>query len=189
MIEFKKNVKDLLPYNRKQYLTRSEWFGVSFQLPGVFEGNDIGIKSYLEAYYEWFNKVISKLDNGSKWIVNHDFIDEDWFPNEQNNLKKLRTLFKQNGIKNSFVGALLFTKDDLLKFSKDLICYPYSVFNKKEFLYNDLDISQSNQTFVIKISGHLNIDFLSTDLDFLRKVVKENTNDLFILKEYRGTKL
>lgn len=94
--------------------------GVSFQLPGVFEGKDIGLEIYLEVYEDWFKSIICKLDDGSQWIVNHDFIDEDWLPNKQNNLKTLRSLFKQNSIPNTFIGALIFTTDDLLKFSKDL---------------------------------------------------------------------
>lgn len=189
MIEFKKKVKELLPYDRKQYISRKEWFGISFQLPGVFEGKDIGLEVYLEAYEDWFKSIICKLDNNSQWIVNQDFIDEDWLPNKQNNLKILRSLFKQNSIPNTFTGAIIFMKDDLLKFSKDLISYPYAVFNKKELLYNNLDISHNELPFVIKISGHLNIDFLSTDIELLRKVVNENSSSCFIVKEYRGTSL
>lgn len=189
MIEFKKKVKELLPYDRKLYISRKEWFGVSFQLPGVFEGKDIGLGVYLEAYEDWFMSIISKLDNNSQWIVNHDFVDEDWFPNKQNNLKTLRSLFKQNSIPNTFTGAIIFMKDDLLKFSKDLISYPYAVFNKNELLYNNIDISHSQLPFVIKISGHLNIDVLSTDKELLIKVVNENSSNFFIVKEYRGTSL
>lgn len=189
MIEFKNKVKDLLPYNRKTYISKKDWFGVSFQLAGVFEGKDIGLEAYLDAYEDWFNSVVCKLDNGSQWIVNHDFIDEDWLPNKQNNLKTLRSLFKKSGIQNTFIGALIFTKDDLLKYSKDLISYPYSVFDKTGLLYNNLDISHSQLPFVIKISGHLNIDLLSTDIELLRKVVNENSSNSFILKEYRGTSL
>ena len=189
MIEFKNKIKKLLPYDRKQYISRKEWFGVSFQLPGVFEGKDIGLDVYLESYENWFKGVVSKLDNGSPWIVNHDFIDEDWLPNKQNNLKTLRTLFKQNSIPNTFIGALIFTTDDLLRFSKDLISYPYAIFDKKEILYNNLDISHSDLQFVIKISGHLTIDLLSTDKEFLRKVVNENPSNHLIIKEYLGTSL
>lgn len=189
MIEFKKKVKEQLPYDRKQYISRKDWFGVSFQLPGVFEGKDIGLEAYLEVYEDWFKSVISKFANNSQWIVNQDFIDEDWFPNKQNNLKNLRSLFKQNNISNTFNGAIIFTTDDLLKFSKDLISYPYAVFNKTGLLYNNLDVSHSELPFVIKISGHLNIDLLSTDIEFLRKFVNENSLKSFILKEYRGTLL
>jgi len=189
MIEFSTKVNELLSYKRKQYIALKKWYGLSFQLPGVFEGKDIGLDLYLTAYEDWFKNIINQLDNESQWIVNHDFKDEEWFPNKQNNLNGLRALFRENSIPNSFKGALIFTKDDLLKYSRDLISYPYSVFNKKELLYNNLDISPSNQPFVIKISGHLNIDLLSTDKELLKKIVNSNTSGNFILKEYRGTDL
>lgn len=189
MIEFKTNVKELLAYDRKQYIARKKWYGVSFQLPGVFEGKDIGLKAYLETYDCWFKNIIAELDNGASWVVNHDYIDEDWFPNNEENLISLRTLFKQNSIPNTFTGALIFTMNDLLKFTKDLISYPYVVYNKEGFLYNNLDISNSKIQFVIKISGHLTIDLLSTDKELLGKVVNENCSNNFIIKEYRGTEL
>lgn len=188
MIDFKNKVKTLLPYDRKQYISKKDWFGVSFQLPGVFEGKDIGLEVYLEVYEDWFKSVISKFSNDTQWIVNQDFIDEDWFPNKQNNLKILRSIFKQNNIPNTFNGAIIFNTDDLLKLSKDLISYPYAVFDKIGLLYNNIDISHNELPFVIKISGHLNIDLLSTDIELLRKVVNENSLN-FILKEYRGTSL
>ncbi|MNR43714.1 hypothetical protein D3C85_1623630 [compost metagenome] len=67
------------------------------------------------------------------WIVNHEDKDLEWLPNNEDNLISLRTLFKERGIPNTFKGAIIFTKDDLLKFSKDLISYPYSVLNKDGF--------------------------------------------------------
>lgn len=50
MIEFSTKVNELLPYNRKQYIALKKWYGVSFQLPDVFEGKDIGLDIYLTAY-------------------------------------------------------------------------------------------------------------------------------------------
>ncbi|TDG35148.1 hypothetical protein EZJ43_14690 [Pedobacter changchengzhani] len=188
MIKFIKKIEELLPYDRKQYISRKKWYGVSFQLPGVFEGKDIGLGVYLQNYEEWFRSIISGLDNGLPWIINHDFIDEDWFPNNENNLTTLRTLFKNKSIPNTFKGGIILTKDEMLEVARDLISYPYAVFDKKELLYNNLDISHGEVQFVIKISAHLNIDFLSTDKDLLRKVVNTYSNN-FILKEYRGTSL
>jgi hypothetical protein len=197
MIEFEKNVQEMLPYNRANYIkyleddfvSTTHWYGISFQLPGVFEGKDIGLKVFLENYVDWFKNIILNIDSSSSWIVNHDDKDVKWLPNNDDTLSSLRTLFKQNNILSAFTGALVFTTDDLLKYSKDLISYPYSVFNKKEILYNNLDISQSNQPFVIKISGHLNIDLLSTDKELLKKIVNASSSGNFIIKEYRGTKL
>jgi len=197
MIEFKKTVKNALPYDRQQYLdffdedfdSSTKWYGVSFQLPGGYEGREISLTEYLEAYESWFKTIILQLDNGSLWIVNHDDKDLQWLPNDEDNLISLRTLFKQNNIPNEFKGALSFTKDDLLKYSNDLISYPLAVFNATEVLYKDLDISHSELPFIIKISGHANIDLLSTDKDLLKEVVDANASNGFILKPYRGTSL
>lgn len=195
MIVFQKNVQKVLSYDREQYIDflnddvppSIKWYGVSFQLPGVFEGKDIGLSKFMETYEGWFENIISILDNGLNWIVNHDRKGWNWFPNGKNNLTSLRTLFKERNIPNSFKGALIFTKDDLLKFSKDLISYPYSVFDKKGLLYSNLDISHSELPFIIKISGHLTIDLLSTDKILLRKITEENSSSVFIVRKYRGT--
>ncbi|MEE1946540.1 hypothetical protein VRU48_15550 [Pedobacter sp. KR3-3] len=195
MIEFKKNVKKSLPYDRKQYLdfldedinSTTKWYGVSFQLPGGYEGREIGLTEYLEAYAEWFKAIISQLDKGSFWTVNHDGKDMNWLPNDENNLVPLRALFKQNHISNEFKGALLFTKDDLLKFAKELISYPLAVFNEAGYLYENLDVSHSELSFIIKISGHANIDLLSTDQELLTAVINANNSNSFILRPYRGT--
>lgn len=197
MIEFRKDVKKVLPYDREQYLdffdedfnSSIKWYGVSFQLPVGHEGRTISLSEYLEAYEKWFKAIISHLDNGSLWIVNHDDKDLQWFPNDENNLSSLRTLFKQNNIPNEFIGALSFTKEDLLKYANDLISYPLAVFNAPNALYKNLDISHSELPFIIKISGHANIHILSTDKEFLKEIVAANTSNSFILKPYRGTSL
>lgn len=121
MIEFKTEVKELLPYDRKQYLSLEKWYGVSFQLPGVFEGKDIGLDIYLKAYEDWFKSIINRLDNKHQWIANHDHTDVIWFPNDDKTLATLRDLFNNN-IPNTFTGALVFSKDDLLKFNFVSLC-------------------------------------------------------------------
>jgi hypothetical protein len=195
MIEFKKNISKVLPYDRRRYIAFRDvdpaikWYGVSFQLPGVSEGKKIGLNEFVEIYERLFENVVLQLDNGSIWIVNHDDKDLKWLPNDDNNLTHLRTLFKQRDVSNAFKGAIIFTKDDLLKFSKDLISYPYAVLSKDGFLYKNLDISHGELQFIIKISGHLNIDFLSTNRELLKKVINRNASSSFIVKEYKGTSL
>src|SRR5258708_24001608 len=157
MIEFKKNVKKVLPYDRrkyKEYLNGdfdppTKWYRASFHLHK--EEKEISLIKFVENYECWFKNVISKLDNNSSWIVNHDKIDQNWFPNSEDNLTALRALFKKNNIPNEFRGALIFSKDELFKFSKDLISYPYAVFNEAGLFYTDLDISHSKLPFIIKI--------------------------------------
>lgn len=89
-----------------------------------------------------------------------------WFPYQNNTLPRLRALFKESAIPDT---------------------YPYAVTGKERSFYPDLNISNAELQFVIKISAHLNIDFWSTDLDLLKQVVKENMADCFVLKEYTGT--
>ena len=195
MIEFKKVVNEVLPYDREEYFNflnddcdlQSNWHAVSFQLNSSYE-MQIDMKN-VNVFDLLFKNVISKLDNGSFWIVSHDNNDQKWFPNHEDNLTSLRALFKQNTVSGTFIGALIFTKDELLKFAKDLISYPYAVFNKEGLLYKNLDISHSELQFIIKITGHLTIDLLSTDKELLRKVVTDNLSSSFRVKEYRGTLL
>jgi len=195
MIEFKKNVKKVLPYDREHYMnffdddfdSPIEWYGVSFLLGN--EGKKNGLAEFAETYECLFKNIILKLDNGSFWIVNHDDKDLAWFPNDDDNLISLRTLFKQRNVPNTFRGALVLTKDDLLEFSKDLISYPYAVYNKESLLYKNIDISHGELPFIIKIYSDFCIDLLSTDKMLLRKVISENTLSSFNIKEYRGSSL
>jgi hypothetical protein len=197
MIEFEKNLEKVLPYDRGQFsdflenanTSNINWQGVSFQLPGASEGKHINLKKYIEIYEPLFNKVISKFGNGSFWIVNHDGKDLKWFPNDDDNLNHLRALFKRHDIPDTFRGGITFSMDELLKLSVDLISYPNVILKKDGFLYKDLDISHGELQFIIKISGHLNIDFLSTDKKILTEIVNENSSNLFIIKEYRGNSL
>lgn len=120
MIDFKKNVTDILPYNRQRYVEfldaefnpSVKWHGVSFQLPGVSEGKQIGLTEFVEIYGDLFRNVLIQLDSGSFWIVNHEDKDIRWFPNERDNLIRLRTLFKERNVPNTFIGALTFTVND-----------------------------------------------------------------------------
>ena len=72
MIEFKRNFKKVLPYDREVYIdylgnefyTYVKWHGVSFQLSGGFEGREISLTEYLQAYENWFNSLILQLDIG-----------------------------------------------------------------------------------------------------------------------------
>lgn len=195
MIEFKKNVNTLLPYDREQYISflhgdlefTPEWYGVSFQLNK--EERELNIVKYFEFYEPLFKDILLYFRNNLRWIVNQDYITYGWFPNRENTLGSLRTLFKQNKIPNSFKGALICEKDDLLEFSKDLLTYPFLMFEKNGLLYDNLDISNSEIQFIIKVSGHNCVDLLSTDKELLRKVVDEVTTNNFNVKEYRNTSL
>lgn len=195
MIKFKEEIQEVLPYDREKYIDfldddfegPNQWYGVSFQLADEKKG--IGLAEFVENYESLFKNVVLKLDQGSFWIINHDDKDLKWFPNDEENLISLRTLFIQNKVPFTFIGALIFTKDDLLKYSKDLISYPFAVFTEEGLLYKNLDISHSELQFIIKISGHWNIDFLSTDKELLKQVVHENSSNIFKVKQYNGTLL
>ena len=195
MVEFKKSVKKVLPYDRRLYIeffdddfeSSIQWYGISLQLNS--EKGKLDFAAFVEVFDSVFKNIILKLDNGSFWIVNHDDKDLEWFPNDDDNLNLLRNLFKQNNVPNTYRGALVLATDDLLELSKDLISYPYGLFYKKGTLYKNLDISHGELQFIIKISGHLTIDLLSTDKMLLRKVISENTISSFNIKEYRGSSL
>jgi len=193
MIEFKLDVEKILPYNRKNYLSYMadnddfsvKWYGASFQVVEIADQKDASFQQYLEMYEPLLKNIVSNFDNRSSWIVSHDR-DVPWFPNEYGNLPELRTLFRRNDISNSFKGAVIFSAPDLMVYSRQLVAYPYSVTGIKGGLYRDLDISHSELPAIIRISGHLNIDFISTQENIFRKIINMKSASEFVVKEYRG---
>ncbi len=178
-----------LPYNKEQYFNfldtdhngPSDWHAVSFQVLGSDERN-VEVKN-ADVLEPLFKNIIATLDNGAPWIADHFFRSEKWFSKDAHNLISLRALFRDSNVKTTFKGPLLFTKDDLFKVVKDLILYPYILSRQ------DLDISHSQLPFIIKTSQHLCIDLFSTDKMLLRKILAENTQADFIVKEYRSSSL
>jgi hypothetical protein len=197
MVKFRKNVSRLLPYNRKQYKkflfsdsdVSVKWYGISFQLPIYVEGKDVTLAEYIHAYKPFFEGVISKLDNGAFWIINHDKNDQNWFPDEGRNLPELRKLFNENNISPEFIGALIFSTNELLAYSNEIISYPYTIIEDDGWFYTDLDISHSKLPIVIKILDHLTVEMLSTDINYLKKAAKESFSSQFYIFEWNGTKL
>ncbi len=194
-MKFIKEVNEILPYDRELYIdylsgeTQSPvvWYGVSFQISANSEAQTNARKT--EAYESLLKRIILKFDSKSLWIVNHDDKDLKWLPKKGDNLSSLRALFAQYGVLNKFSGALIFTQDELLAIFPELIAYPRVVLQDDVFLYKDLDISHNTLPLVIKISGHFNIDFLSTDLSFLKGLVKDLSDETFDVKAYQGTSL
>lgn len=189
MVTFEQNVTAVLPYSRVHYQAHRNWYGFSFQLEGGYEGRKIDFTTFVEKYEPWFTQVISRMDNGSGWIVNHNDKDMSWFPDDQDSLAALRTLFQQHHIPGSFKGAVILTKDDLLQYSRDLITYPFAVSGKENSLYCDLAISHGELPFVIRVSAHRNIDLLSTDITILKTFVNDPAEAPFIIRAYNGTTL
>jgi hypothetical protein len=192
--EFKKNYKKTLPYNSRHYraflfkesVLPVKWYAAGFKLDSEEETN---LADFVEKYQPWFEQIILRFDPDSSWIINHDMSDLEWFPNEEDNLKSFRTLFKENNVPNSFKGALILSTNELLKISKDIISYPYAVFNEDGLFYMDIDISHHELPFIIKISDHLKIHFLSTNIGLLKKTVNKNISNDFEVITYFGTKL
>jgi hypothetical protein len=194
MIIFEKNIEKILPYNREQYLnflydastSSVKWYGLSFQI----NGNDepVSLMEYIDNYESFLKELILNLKNNSYWIVNHEGSkDFDWFPNKVKNLPSLRSLFRERNILGTYRGALLFTEEDLLKYTKDLILYPYVVLNKKGLLFRNINISHDKLPLVIKTTGHYDIDVLSTDEMLLKEIFDQYSQYPFIIKKYRGT--
>jgi hypothetical protein len=194
MIIFNKNTANVLPYDRKKYIEYLEddypqdsiWNGISFQLN---ETNNL--EKFIKLYDPLFKNLILTLNNSAQWIINHDDIDLDWLPNRKNNLSLLRDLFMQNNIPDSYRGAIIIGKDGLLALSKELLSYPYAFFSgeKEGLLYKNIDISHSQLPIVIKITGHMCIDLLSTDKKILIKAAHVKSYELFNIKQNRGTVL
>jgi len=189
MIVFNDNKHINLPYNKEHYFDFLDddlddshfWSAVSFQTTNNNEST-VSLK-HVSVLETLFKQIILQLDSGSPWIVNHFYKDFDWFPNNDENLNSLRTLFKENKIQNTYRGALSFMADDLIKFANNLILYPYIL------SYRDLDISHTELPFIIKITNHLTIDLFCTDKLVLRKVINDNSLINLTVKEYRGSAL
>lgn len=174
-MKFIKEVNEILPFDRELYIdyllgeTQSPvvWYGASFQISANSEAQTNVRKT--EAYESLLNTAILKFDPKSIWIVNHDDKDLKWLPKKGDNLSSLRALFDQYGVRYEFSGALIFTQDELLAIFPELIAYPRVAAQVDGRLYKDLDITHNTLPLVIKISGHFNIDFLSTDLSFFKR--------------------
>lgn len=195
MVRFEKNCQEVLPYDRDNYTEflfgeagiKPEWFGVSFQLKD--DRNTGSFEIFLNSYRGWLKELLQGFGSKVSWIVNHDKADQDWFPNNEPNLHQLRGLFKENKIKRSFRGALIFDRDTILGIAEDLLAYPVKLFGEEGLYYTNLDISNKEFPFVIKISDHLNLDLLSTDPVFLANIARKSLNENFIIKQYRGTSI
>ncbi|MDR0262522.1 MAG: hypothetical protein LBJ04_04785 [Sphingobacterium sp.] len=98
------NRTNILPYDRSHYIdflvgepiSSVNWYGVSFQVRD--KGKEFNLADFIPLYDPWFKKVISTFERDSTWIINHDKIDLEWFPNNEDNLPSLRNLFKRNDI-------------------------------------------------------------------------------------------
>jgi len=159
--------------------------GVSIQL---YDDKECSFIEFIDAYLPMLEAVIINFGEEEIWVVNHDDKNMPWFPTDNGNLSKLRLLFKQYNISNTFRGYLTLTGKDLILYSQDFISYPFRMFAEEGMLYKNIDISHSSLPFIIKISGHLTVDFISTDKRLLKKLIGEYTKK-FIVKEYWGSNI
>ena len=200
-VTFPKNVRALLPYNRNHYLryrhsdaeSHTPWYGASFQLTSeahnISKGINFGLSKFLDHYEPFFKQLVAQFDDGSCWIVAQDCPGYPWWPNDEPTLPALRTLFAQHRVPNSFTGALQLPKQAVFAFAQELLSYPTGVFSNERSLYSDVDVSHGTRPVVIKISAHLNVDFLSTDPELVRTVVNKHRSPTFTIKPYTGTSL
>ena len=196
MVKFRKTVARLLPYNRTHYMrawrgrkeTDAKWYGYSFQLDEDERTVSYALNTYkpmfIDIYQPFFEEVVLSFGSTSRWIINHDNKDMAWLQNNENNLQRLRSLFKSNNVPFSFKGGLEFDTEDLLLFSKELMLYPTSVFNREQTCYKNLDISNKEIPFIIKTTGHLDIDLLSTDKGLLEKFAGKKMKGSYVI-QYR----
>jgi len=196
MVKFEKSISQLLPYDREQYIAyfdeddhtfdgKTVWHAVSLQQGKIkdeklYQASEEIVTKCIDVLEESFRKIISRLDQGLPWIVNHDDKDLRWFNKEDNTMMKMRRLFEQSNIPISFIGCLIFSKEGLLDFARELITYPYIL------SYKNLDVSHSKLPFVIKMTGHLTLDLLSTDKALLTNILNDDTFDSFLKITYRS---
>ena len=198
-VTFPTNVRALLPYNQNRYRryrhsdagSHTPWYGASFQLASeahnIARGIDFGLPKFLDYYEPFFKQLVAQFDDGSCWVVAHDTTGYPWWPNEEPTLPALRALFAQHRVPNAFKGALRLPKQEVFALARELLSYPTGVFSREESLYSDVDVSHGTRPIVIKISAHLNVDFLSTDPALVRAVVQEHRSPVFTIKPYTGT--
>lgn len=196
---FTPNVRALLPYNQNHYRryrhsaadSHTPWYGASFQLTSeahnIARGINFGLPKFLHHYEAFFKQLITTSDDGSCWIVTHDKYDGKWLPNNEPTLPALRALFAQHRVPNTFTGALRLTTPELFALAREFLSYPTGIFSRKRTLYSDVDVSHSKRPLILKISAHLNVDFLSTDHALVQEVVKQHRSPDFTIKPYWGT--
>jgi hypothetical protein len=197
MIGFEKHVSPALPYDRHSYLSYFDedddtvdrniiWHAFSLQLAEIrndqlYKAPEQTVVNCINHLEISFKKMISGIDQSLPWIVNHDDKDLPWFNEDGNTMPELRKLFKQNNVPLSFVGCLTFDRDDLLNLARELITYSYIL------SYKNLDISHGKLPLVVKFTGHLTLDLLSTDKALLTKILNDNAFDVFLKIPYRSS--
>ena len=195
MIQFTKDIASQLPYDRKQYRAyfdeddntfdrNTSWHAVSLQQEEIrdeklYQVSPEVVKNCVAKLEKGFNKMITQLDHGLPWIINHDDKDLAWFNKEDTTIPKMREFFTQNKIPISSTGCLIFATTDLHDFARELITYPYVL------SYNNLDISHSKLQFIMKVTGHLTLDFLSTDQALLTGILNDDVFEGFLKIPYR----
>ncbi|MBL0745468.1 hypothetical protein [Chryseolinea lacunae] len=196
MVRCEKNTSEWLPYDRLQYRAYFDeddntfnrnvlWHAVSLQQADVkneklYHTPEEIVTKCIDSLEISFKEIISRLDQGLPWVINHDDKDLPWFNKEGDTMPKMRSLFKQSDIPISFTGCLIFPKEDLFDFARELVTYPYIL------SYKNLDVSHHTLPFVIKITGHLTLDLLSTDKALLTRVLNDETFDSLLRITYRN---
>ena len=195
MVVFRKDVSQRLPYDRDKYMAYFDedndtfdrnviWHGVSLQQTEIrneslYQVSDAVVTNSIDCLEKVFKEIMSSLDQGLPWVVNHDDLDLPWFREKGNTMPKMRDLFRQMDIPISFVGCLLFSTDDLGELARELTTYSYILPHK------NLDVSHSKLPFVMKLTGHLTLDLLSTDMALITKILDDGIVDYFLKIPYR----
>ncbi|MDJ1495243.1 hypothetical protein QNI19_20050 [Cytophagaceae bacterium DM2B3-1] len=200
MIKFEKNISQLLPYNRANYIAYFNdeddtfdrnviWYGVSLQQADIkdqklYQVSEQIVVNSVDRLENAFKEIVSEFDQGLPWIINHDDKDLPWFNTENKRMPQLQNLFKQNTIPSSFIGCLVFNKEDVVNFARELITYPYDLLSK--ISYKTLDVSHTKLPLILKLTGHLTLDIVSTDKALLTKISHLDKLDSFLKIPYRS---
>ena len=88
MVKFEKNISQLLPYDREPYMAYFDeddntfdgkiiWHAVSLQQAEIkneklHQASEGIVTNCIDSLEKSFKKIISRLDQGLPWIINHD---------------------------------------------------------------------------------------------------------------------
>ncbi len=162
----------------------SNWHGVSLQLETIRNEKLLAapeeiVNQAIDILDRMFRHLIALLDDGNLWIVNHDDKDMQWFLDQSETLPRLREVFRHTKTPGTYRGSILMFDEDLLELSRELVTYAYAL------SYKNLDVSHGTRPVVIKATGHLTLDILSTDFELMSHMLADSSLDVFTKVPYR----
>ena len=160
MIDFIKENKETLPYVKEDYLsflneepTLRNWYGYSIQFDGLYTN-----KNKIQKLQSVLNHFINQFNEDQHWLIRHDDKFLPWFiEGDEKRLPKLKRVFNNKQVPFNFKGSILFSSDELLEVSDEVVSYSYLL------SYKNLDIINVDTCILFKCTNHLTLDVISTE--------------------------